>query len=175
MTMWAGWTICVRFADLVQCLFMRKIMWRKACACVCPIALLTIVIREFLTFLCRKSRWAGLFVNHTEVLPLRVMHGRLPILGYRIGQLGYITDMLTMPEESYEQLAGIDVLVVNALRIATHPTHQNLEEALAVAQRIQAKKTYFIHMSHDMGLHAEVEKSLPENIHLAFDGLDIYL
>ena len=74
------------------------------------------------------------------------MHGRLPILGYRIGQLGYITDMLTMPEESYEQLAGIDVLVVNALRIATHPTHQNLEEALAVAQRIQAKKTYFIHM-----------------------------
>ena len=83
--------------------------------------------------------------------------------------------MLTMPEESYEQLAGIDVLVVNALRIATHPTHQNLEEALAVARRIQAKKTYFIHMSHDMGLHAEVEKSLPENIHLAFDGLDIYL
>lgn len=114
-------------------------------------------------------------VNHTEVLPLRVMHGRLPILGYRIGQLGYITDMLTMPEESYEQLAGIDVLVVNALRIASHPTHQNLEEALAVARRIQAKKTYFIHMSHDMGLHAEVEKSLPENIHLAFDGLDIYL
>ena len=108
-------------------------------------------------------------------MPLRVMHGRLPILGYRIGQLGYITDMLTMPEESYEQLAGIDVLVVNALRIATHPTHQNLEEALAVAQRIQAKKTYFIHMSHDMGLHAEVERKLPENIHLAYDGLDIYL
>ena len=114
-------------------------------------------------------------VNHTEVLPLRVMHGRLPILGYRIGQLGYITDMLTMPEESYEQLAGIDVLVVNALRIATHPTHQNLEEALAVAQRIQAKKTYFIHMSHDMGLHAEVERKLPENIHLAYDGLEILL
>ena len=67
----------------------------------------------------------------------------MPILGYRIGQLGYITDMLTMPEESYEQLAGIDVLVMNALRIASHPTHQNLEEALAVARRIQAKKTYF--------------------------------
>ena len=114
-------------------------------------------------------------INHTEVLPLRVMHGRLPILGYRIGQLGYITDMLTMPEESYEQLAGIDVLVMNALRIASHPTHQNLEEALAVARRIQAKKTYFIHMSHDMGLHAEVEKNLPENIHLAFDGLDIHV
>ena len=114
-------------------------------------------------------------INQTGVLPLRVIHGRLPILGYRIGKLGYITDMLTMPEESFEQLAGIDVLIMNALRIVPHPTHQSLEEALAVARRIQAKKTYFIHMSHDMGLHAEVEKSLPENIHLAFDGLDIYL
>ena len=115
------------------------------------------------------------FINTTEVMPLRVMHGRLPILGYRIGQLGYITDMLTIPEESYEQLAGIDVLIVNALRIAPHPTHQDLEEALAVAQRIRAKKTYFIHMSHDMGLHAEVERKLPENIHLAYDGLEILL
>ena len=114
-------------------------------------------------------------INHTEILPLRVMHGRLPILGYRIGQLGYITDMLTMPEESFEQLAGIDVLIVNALRIAPHPTHQNLEEALAVARRIQAKETYFIHMSHDMGLHAEVERKLPDNIHLAFDGMEIHL
>lgn len=114
-------------------------------------------------------------INHTEVLPLRVMHGRLPILGYRIAKLAYITDMLTMPEESYEQLAGVDVLIVNALRIAPHPTHQNLEAALAVVQRIQAKKTYFIHMSHDMGLHTEVERSLPENIHLAFDGLEIFL
>ena len=78
-------------------------------------------------------------IHHTEVVPLRVMHGRLPILGYRIGRLGYITDMLTMPEESYEQLEGIDVLIMNALRIAPHPTHQNLEEALKVAERIRAK------------------------------------
>ena len=114
-------------------------------------------------------------INQTGVLPLRVIHGRLPILGYRIGKLGYITDMLTMPEESFEQLAGIDVLIMNALRIVPHPTHQSLEEALAVARRIQAKKTYFIHMSHDMGLHAEVERELPDDIHLAYDGLEIYL
>lgn len=114
-------------------------------------------------------------INQTGVLPLRVIHGRLPILGYRIGKLGYITDMLTMPEESFEQLAGIDVLIMNALRIVPHPTHQSLEEALAVAQRIQAKKTYFIHMSHDMGLHAEIERELPDDIHLAYDGLEIYL
>lgn len=113
------------------------------------------------------------FINRTKVTPIRVMHGRLPIMGYRIGQLGYITDMLTMPEESYEQLAGIDVLIVNALRIAPHRTHQNLEDALAVAKRIHAKETYFIHMSHDIGFHAEVEKKLPENIHLTFDGLEI--
>ena len=112
-------------------------------------------------------------IHHTEVVPLRVMHGRLPMLGYRIGRLGYITDMLTMPEESYEQLEGIDVLIMNALRIAPHPTHQNLEEALKVAERIRAKETYFIHMSHDMGLHKKVEKELPENIHLTYDGMEI--
>ena len=112
-------------------------------------------------------------IHYTEVVPLRVMHGRLPILGYRIGRLGYITDMLTMPEESYEQLEGIDVLIMNALRIAPHPTHQNLEEALKVAERIRAKETYFIHMSHDMGLHKKVEKELPENIHLTYDGMEI--
>ena len=112
-------------------------------------------------------------IHSTEILPIRVMHGQLPILGYRIGRLAYITDMLTMPEESYEQLAGVDVLVVNALRVGLHSTHQNLEDALETARRIQAQKTYFIHMSHDIGLHAEVEKILPENIHLAFDGLEI--
>ena len=104
------------------------------------------------------------------------MHGRLPILGYRIGQLGYITDMLTMPEESYEQLAGNRCFGSEC----TSDCHASYSSEFGRSigsgpQRIQAKKTYFIHMSHDMGLHAEVEKSLPENIHLAFDGLDIYL
>lgn len=114
-------------------------------------------------------------INRTEVFPLRVMHGRLPILGYRIGRLAYITDMLTMPEDSYEQLVGVDVLVMNALRITKHSTHQLLQGALENAQRIQAKETYFIHMSHDMGLHEEVTKKLPDNVHLAFDGLEINL
>ncbi|WP_455591857.1 MBL fold metallo-hydrolase [Bacteroides sp.] len=112
-------------------------------------------------------------VNHTEVLPLRVMHGKLPILGYRIGKLGYITDMLTMPDESYEQLRGVDVLIVNALRIASHYTHQNLSEALEVAKRIGARETYFIHMSHHMGRQVEVEKQLPPCMYFAYDGLEI--
>ncbi|HJD76142.1 MAG TPA: MBL fold metallo-hydrolase [Bacteroides reticulotermitis] len=112
-------------------------------------------------------------INQTEVLPVRVMHGKLPIVGYRVARMAYITDMLTMPEESYEQLKGVEVLLVNALRIAPHSTHQNLQEALEVAKRIQAKETYFVHMSHDIGLHKEVEETLPPNVHLAYDGLEI--
>lgn len=112
-------------------------------------------------------------VNYTEVLPLRVMHGKLPILGYRIGRLGYITDMLTMPDESYEQLHGLDVLVINALRIEYHHTHQILCEALEAAKRIGARETYLIHMSHHIGLQAEIEKQLPPHVHFAYDGLEI--
>ena len=113
-------------------------------------------------------------INHIPVTPLRVMHGRLPILGYRIGNIGYITDMLTMPDVSYEQLRQLDVLVVNALRIAPHPTHQNLAEALDTARRIGAKETYFIHMSHHIGLQAEVERQLPPHVYFASDGLEIF-
>ena len=108
-----------------------------------------------------------------EIVPIQVMHGRLPILGYRIGKMAYITDMLTMPEEEYEKLHGLDCLVMNALRIKPHPTHQSLDEALKNVARIQAKQTYFIHMSHHIWLHREVEQSLPSHIHLAYDGLTI--
>lgn len=113
------------------------------------------------------------WINQTPVTPLRVMHGRLPIMGYRIENMGYITDMLTMPDESFEQLRNLNVVVINALRIAPHPTHQNLEQAIEAARRIGAKETYFIHMSHHIGLQAEVEKQLPAGMHFAFDGLEI--
>ena len=114
------------------------------------------------------------FINNTEITPLQVMHGRLPILGYRIGKrMAYITDMLTMPEESYEQLHDLDVLVVNALRVKPHPTHQSISVALETAKRIGARETYFIHMSHHAGLHVELEKQLPPDVHLTFDGMEI--
>nr|WP_320059214.1 MBL fold metallo-hydrolase [uncultured Bacteroides sp.] len=112
-------------------------------------------------------------INHTEILPLRVMHGRLPILGYRIGRMAYITDMLTMPDESFDQLHGLDLLVVNALRIESHMTHQTLDQAIETARRVGACETYFIHMSHHMGLHATVEKLLPAHVHFAYDGEEI--
>lgn len=112
-------------------------------------------------------------IGSVQVTPIRVMHGRLPILGYRINDFAYITDMLTMPDEEYEKLKGLDVLIMNALRIESHMTHQNLQQALENAKRIGAKQTYFIHMSHHIGLHAEAEKLLPENVHFAYDGLVI--
>ena len=113
-------------------------------------------------------------VNGLEILPLTVMHGRLPILGYRIGgQLGYVTDMLTMPDASYEALQGVDVLVVNALRPKPHPTHQSLDEAIETARRIGARETYFVHASHHIGLHAGLQQLLPPHIHYAYDELVI--
>lgn len=114
-------------------------------------------------------------VGKVEIIPVQVMHGRLPILGYRIGKMAYITDMLTMPEEEYGKLHGLDCLIINALRLQPHPTHQSLGEALEKAERIGAKETYFIHMSHHIGLHAGVEKTLPEHMHFAYDGLVIQI
>ena len=114
-----------------------------------------------------------IYIKGIEVIPLQVMHGRLPILGYRIGRLAYITDLKTLPEEEWEYLQHVDCLIVNALRIQPHDTHQSLDDALQMAARVGAKQTWFVHMSHQIGLHAEVEKVLPPTIHLAYDGLQI--
>lgn len=108
-----------------------------------------------------------------EITPIRVLHAQLPIFGYRIGNMAYLTDMKTLPEEEYSKLQGLDILVMDALRIKEHISHQNLAEALIQAKRIGAKRTYFVHMSHHIGLHAEVEKTLPENVYLAYDGQEI--
>lgn len=113
------------------------------------------------------------YIHQSKIVPIRVMHGPLPILGYRINEVAYITDMKTMPEAEFALLENVKCLIVNALRPESHWTHQNLEEALAFAERVGAGETYFIHMSHHMGLHADVEKNLPPHVHLAYDGLEI--
>lgn len=112
-------------------------------------------------------------VGHTEVLPIQVMHGNLPILAYRIGPLAYITDMSVMPAESWRLLQGVRLLVVNALRPQQHPTHQSLQEAIRFVSQIAPERAYLIHMSHQMGLHQVVDKTLPSNISLAYDTLEI--
>lgn len=108
-----------------------------------------------------------------EIIPFRVIHGKMPILGFRIGGMAWITDMTDMPEGSYGCLAGLDCLFINALRIEPHRTHQSLSQAIGRAEKISAKNTYFIHASHQMGLHSEVEKILPEGMYQAYDGMEI--
>jgi len=107
-----------------------------------------------------------------EVMPLRVMHGNLPILGFRIKNLAYITDMKTIPEEEYEYLKGVDTMIVNGLRHTEHATHQTIEEAIAFAERLGVKETYLIHMSHHIRPHEEEQAALPPHVHLAYDFME---
>ena len=114
-------------------------------------------------------------IGNTEVVPLRAMHARLPVLGYRIGKIAYLTDVKTLPGETLEQLTGLEVLVLNALRHEPHIAHITLDEAIALAKTIGAQQTFFTHFSHDIGKHEIVSLILPENMYLAFDGLQVLI
>lgn len=109
-------------------------------------------------------------IGDLDIMPFEVMHHDLPILGYRIGPLAYITDMKTIAEEEVHYIEGCDTLIVNALRQKPHHSHQTLDEAVAFSQHIGARQTWLIHSSHDIGRHAEVNAQLPPNIQLAYDG-----
>ena len=110
------------------------------------------------------------------MLPIEVMHGKLPILGYRIGPLTYITDMKSIEETEMAYLEGTQLLVVNALRFTKpHHSHQLVDDAVAFAKRVGAPKTLLTHMCHDIGMHEQVNKMLPEGIDLAYDGQIVML
>jgi phosphoribosyl 1,2-cyclic phosphate phosphodiesterase len=112
-------------------------------------------------------------VSGVVITPIRIMHGCLPIYGFRAGNLAYLTDVKTIPEEEYAKLQNLDTLIINALRHTDHPSHQSIEQALSQASRICPQRTFLIHMSHNFGLHAEIETALPDNIFIAYDGLTI--
>lgn len=112
-------------------------------------------------------------LGNMEVIPVNVMHNRLQVFGFRFGDFAYLTDVKTIAEEEIEKVKGVKYLVVNALRIKPHPSHLNLEEALQMVERIKPEKAYFTHISHLLGFHEKVEKTLPENVHLAYDNLQI--
>lgn len=114
-------------------------------------------------------------VHGTEIMPLKVMHGKLPILGFRIGRFAYVTDCSYLPDETCHLLEGVDVLAINALRIKPHPTHMSLDEALEVIKRIGCKRAYLTHISHQMGLYAQVSEMLPAGVELAYDGETIHI
>jgi phosphoribosyl 1,2-cyclic phosphate phosphodiesterase len=110
-------------------------------------------------------------IGKTVVTPIEVMHYKLPILGFRIGDFTYITDAKTISDASIEKIKGSKVLVINALQRESHISHFNLQEALDFAAKINAEVTYLTHISHNLGLHEAVEKHLPEGVRLAYDTL----
>jgi phosphoribosyl 1,2-cyclic phosphate phosphodiesterase len=105
--------------------------------------------------------------------PVEVMHYKLPVLGYRVGEFTYVTDANYISEQEVEKIKGSKVLVINALRKRKHISHFNLEEALEFIERINPERAYLIHISHLLGKHEEVSKELPDNVFLAYDGLKI--
>jgi phosphoribosyl 1,2-cyclic phosphate phosphodiesterase len=105
-----------------------------------------------------------------QIVPVPLLHGERAILGLRFGSFAYLTDCNRIPEESWPLLHGLDVVVLDALRVRPHPTHFSLAEAVEAARRIAAKQTYFTHMCHDLG-HADTNARLPDHMELAYDGL----
>ncbi|MEM7298212.1 MAG: MBL fold metallo-hydrolase [Bacteroidota bacterium] len=112
-------------------------------------------------------------INGNEIIPIEVMHYKLPVLGFRFGDFTYITDANKISEEEKEKIKGSKVLVLNALQKKTHISHFNLEEALAMMEELKPEKGYFTHISHYLGSHQDVSKELPENVELAWDGLQL--
>lgn len=115
------------------------------------------------------------YLDDIEIIPIKVKHHKLNILGYRIGNLTYITDAKTISDNQLKKINGSQILVINCLQIKEHLSHLNMEEVLSLIRKIEVKKIYLIHISHNLGLHDEINKSLPDNIELAYDNLEIIL
>ena len=113
------------------------------------------------------------YLNNLKVTPIQVLHNKLPVVGFKFEKVAYLTDVKTIDENELQKLLNLDVLIINALRIKPHKSHLNLEEALVIVEKLQPKKAYLTHISHLMGFHAVVEKSLPKNVFLAYDQLEI--
>jgi len=110
-----------------------------------------------------------------KVLPIQFLHGTLLIFGYRFDDFAYLTDLKSIDNDEKRKLQNLNVLVINALRIEPHATHLNLEDALELIEDLQPKKAYLTHISHKLGFHSEVQKQLPDNVFLAYDGLRLEL
>ena len=113
------------------------------------------------------------YIGNKAIIPINALHGDLQVFGYRIDKFAYLTDIKTIETQEIEKLEGLEVLVINALRIEKHKTHFNLEEALNFIALLQPKKTFLTHISYNFGFHEEIQKNLPENVFLAFDNLEI--
>jgi len=110
-------------------------------------------------------------INNVVITPIDVLHYKLTVFGFRVGDFTYITDANHIDEEEKEKIKGSKVLVLNALQIKQHISHFNLEEAVAMVEQLKPDKAYFVHISHKLGLHQAIIESLPPHIELAYDGL----
>jgi len=115
------------------------------------------------------------FLENMTVTPINGLHHKLQVFGFRFRDFAYLTDMKTIKEEELLKLQDLDVLVINALREEAHISHFNLNEALSVIAKLKPKRTFLTHISHLLGFHDDVEKELPENVFLAYDGLILNL
>jgi len=107
-----------------------------------------------------------------QIIPIPLLHGSMPVYGFRIGKLAYLTDHNRIPEESMPLLEGLDTLFLDALRYKPHPTHSTVAQALTVVEALQPRMTYLTHICHDLG-HQRAESMLPDNVRLAYDGLTV--
>lgn len=112
-------------------------------------------------------------IKNLNVIPINGSHAGLQVFGFRFGDFAYLTDMKTIAESEVKKLTGVKILVVNALRIEPHQSHFNLEEALKFIEKVKPETAYLTHISHLLGFHDEVEKTLPKNVFLAYDGLQL--
>ena len=146
-----------------------------------------VLIREF-PYACADTKYPGVteiklntrvyepfVVGDIPVLPVMVWHMKMPVMGFRFGKFTYITDANRIEPAEMEKIKGTEVLALNALRKEKHISHFTLDEAIKVSQEIDAAKTYFTHLSHQMGLHEEINNELPDRVELAYDGLVISL
>ncbi len=115
------------------------------------------------------------FIGGIEVIPLEVLHGNLPIYGYKFGNMAYITDAKTIPDKTVALIKDIDLLIINALHHKAHKTHMNLKESLKVIEKINPKKAILTHISHHMGFHDDINETLPDNVSLGYDGMSLHL
>ena len=112
-------------------------------------------------------------IGGVEIIPVRALHFTLPVLGFRFGKFGYLTDASKISEESIEKFRGVDTFVINAIRFKRHISHFTLDQALEVAAKVGARRTLLTHLSHQLPRHEELKKLLPPGVEPAFDGLCI--
>lgn len=112
-------------------------------------------------------------IDGIHIIPIRCFHHKLPVYGFRVGNITYITDTNFIPIDEMEKIKGSRILIINCLRKEKHISHFNLEEVLAVIDEIKPEKAYLTHLSHEFGLYADIQKELPENVFVGYDGLRI--